>query len=121
MLLLNNTINKNANRENWIIVTAKCIILAKGDLDLRFAVIFLVYSKRIHEPTPYPKTTVSAKSTISEVLSKYKIWRVANRSKIIRTTIIPAVIMAICLPYIENIVENNFLIAFDNIDNYNRS
>jgi hypothetical protein len=66
-------------------------VLTKRDLDLRFAVICLVYSKRIQDPNPYPITTVSVNSMISEVLSKYKIWRVANKSRITRTIISAAV------------------------------
>jgi hypothetical protein len=91
-------------------------MLANVDLDLRFAVILLVYSKRIHEHTPYPITTVNANSMISEPLSKYKIWRVANRSKIIRTIITPPATIGICLLSIEKVVEDNFLVTFDNID-----
>jgi hypothetical protein len=48
-------------------------MLIKRDLDLRFAVTLLVYSNIIHDPKPYPTTTVNAKSVISEELSRYTI------------------------------------------------
>jgi hypothetical protein len=66
-------------------------VLTKRDLDLRFAVICLVYSKRIQDPNPYPITTVNVNSMISEVLSRYKICRVANKSRITRAIIIAAI------------------------------
>jgi hypothetical protein len=66
-------------------------VLTKRDLDLRFAVICLVYSNKIQDPIPYPITTVNVNSMISEELSKYKIWRVANKSRVTRKIITAAV------------------------------
>ena len=115
MPLLNNTNNKTAKRKNWIIVTAKCVVLIKGDLALRFAVIRLVYSKRIHEPIPYPMTTVNVKSMISEVLFKYKIWRVANKSKITSTTITPEVTTDVSLLPTKKLLWSILFIGLDDI------
>jgi hypothetical protein len=71
----------------YITVIVQCVVLIKRDLDLRFAVTLLVYSNIIHDPKPYPTTTVNVKSMISEILSRYTIRRVANKSTIIRMII----------------------------------
>ena len=101
MPLWYSTNNKTANRKNWIAVTDQWSILVMGDFDRKFAVILLTYSKIIHEPKPYPTNTVNVKRRISESLSMYNIWRVANKSKITRTTIDEEITMGIFLLPIE--------------------
>jgi hypothetical protein len=40
----------------------------KTDLDLRSLLIFVVYTKRIQDPIPYPTITVKTNIIVSEVV-----------------------------------------------------
>src|SRR5687768_6554290 len=70
-LLLKSIYKSIKNKENWIIITAQCIILIILDLALISLLICVIYPNSIQDPIPYPIITVK----VNIIISVSSVWQ----------------------------------------------